>query len=226
MCIRDRPRPMVIDCNDARPGPSREGIGIISKPTQFTLEGRPNEDETPQKKERPRGFELVSMYRPAVSIDSNAPVYCLMDLGDLKSFLASLPCKFCLDNNTEITSSNENGFAQQITVHCMSCDQTCSFDTSMRIAEKNAKKPAYDINRRMVKTFCSLGKGHMGLQTFCMGMNMSCISHSSFDKQVNKVIDSTNQYTQESLQKARVEVEKAYLELGDALDQELSLIHI
>ncbi|KAG8256859.1 hypothetical protein J6590_061142 [Homalodisca vitripennis] len=38
--------------------------------------------------------------------------------------------------------------------------------------------------------------GHMAMETFCMGLNMPCMSHSTYDKQVAKVTNQTILYTQ------------------------------
>lgn len=72
----------------------------------------------------------------------------------------------------------------------------------------------------MVRIFSSIGKGHMAMETFSMGMNMPCLSHSSYDKQIVKVTNQTTVYAKDSLQKARKEVEKAYLEIEGKLDIE------
>lgn len=58
------------------------------------------------------------------------------------------------------------------------------------------------------------------MEKFCMGMNMPCLSHSSYDKQIVKVTNQTTVYAKDSLQKARKEVEKAYLEIEGKLDIE------
>lgn len=68
--------PMPIDYNTVRPGPSTEGFDS-SMHSQFSED---NKNETPSKKERPRGFELVSMYGKSINFtDDSAPVYCLID---------------------------------------------------------------------------------------------------------------------------------------------------
>lgn len=58
----------------------------------------------------------------------------------------------------------------------------------------------------------------MGLQTFSMCMNMRCINHSAYDKQIKLIINLTRAYTEQSLKKARVEVEKAFSELEGTLE--------
>lgn len=110
-----------------------------------------------------------------------------MDLNLLKGFLADLPCKFCLDTNTNVTYSYLSSFVVKVQIQCFSCDESTYFKSSKSIIDESTNRSFSDINRRMVRTFSSMGKGHMAMETFCMGMNMPCISHSSYDKQIVKV---------------------------------------
>lgn len=197
------------------PGPSAE-----SHVTQQSANTSGEEDDKPEVEERPRGFELVSRYRPTVNLDDCASVYCLMDLNLLKGFLAGLPCKFCLGTNTDVTYSNISSFVVEIKIQCKECDQSHGFVTSKSITDQSTKRNFSDINRRIVKTFSSLGKGHMAMETFCMGLNMPCMSHSIYDSHVVKVTNQVNLYTQESLKRARIEVIKAYSEIEGSLDHE------
>lgn len=203
------PRPRLIDFNNPRPSTSNDDFQYIS-PEQSSSED--SEDEMPNKRERPTGFALTSSYKtPVDDIEENAPAYCLMDLTKLTKFLEELPCKYCLDTNSEIVLSKKLGFAQEIAIHCHSCGQINSFETSQKLSnEMTTTRPSYDVNRRIIKTFCSLGKGHMGLQTLSMGMNMPCINHSAYDKQIKIIQKAAKQHTEESLKRARVEVEKVY----------------
>lgn len=214
--------PGQIDYENVRPGPSNEDIPLDnSRPVQLPPE--PTEDDfeenTPIRK-RPKEFELVSSYNPTVDACSeDSPAYCLVDLAVLTNFVKGLPCKFCFDINSEFLPTKQKGFAQEISFHCLSCDQITSFETSRKIHDDTVKtRPPYDINRRMVKTFSSLGKGHTGLQTFCMGLNMPCINHSAYDKQMNIIVDIAKEHVDSVLKNARVEVQKAYCELEPTLE--------
>ncbi|KAG8318974.1 hypothetical protein J6590_101525 [Homalodisca vitripennis] len=62
--------------NHTNLGPSNEPHSPIAQSTNSSYE----EDESLQKKERPRGFEIVSSYRPNVNVHDDASVYCPMDL--------------------------------------------------------------------------------------------------------------------------------------------------
>lgn len=186
----------------------------------FEFTSNVNIDKTPDKRERPKGFELTDSYKtPIEDIKSDAPTYCLMDLTKLTTYLEGLPCKYCLNINSDIRISNPKGFAQEIFMHCNTCDQTYSFETSQKVTGETSKtRPPYDVNRRIIKTFISLGKGYAGLETLSMGMNMPCIHHSAYDKQIIVLQKSANQQALESMKRARVEVEKAYAELTESLD--------
>lgn len=213
-----RPRPNLMGYENVGPGPSNEGVTCSSPFVEETVD---SEDETPAKSSRPTGFELVASYSTPAKTYDDAPTYCLVDVASLSKFLESLPCKYCLDINPKITVSKIFGFAQQISVHCNSCNETNSFQTSQRINHndnKSKRKNPFDVNRRIVKTFASIGKGHMAIETFSMCMNMPCLQQSAFGKHVKALVDVSKQCAEECLKNARVEVEKAYSEIEHTFD--------
>lgn len=151
---KPRPVPQTVQYDTNKPGPSGVDLINIVESTDDTTE----EVELPEKYERPRGFELVSKYRPSVNLDEDASVYCLMDLNLLKGFLADLPCKFCLDTHTNITYSYLSSFVVQVQIQCFSCNNSMSIKTSKCINDESTNRNFSDINRRMVRTFSSIGK--------------------------------------------------------------------
>lgn len=217
LCVKLRVADTLNFDND-QPGPSRHQI---LRPIENNMHTEATEccEETTPRRKRPTGFGLVSSYQPQIDFDENAPSYCLVDLSILTNFLEGMPCKFCLDVNYKVIHAKEKGFANKISLHCLSCDQTISFQTSKQINDKTVKtRPPFDINRRMIKTFLSLGKGHNGLEIFSMGLNMPCIHHSAYDKQIDIIVDLAKEHVQDSLNNARTEVTKAYLELENSLE--------
>lgn len=215
------PSPMEVD-SLPRPRPSTSCEGKF-RLTENLSDDRSDDEaqmQTPEKHERPRGFALVSRYDHTVTLDDEASVYCLADLNILKGFLSDMPCKFCLDSNTVVTHTYPSSFVVQISIKCKSCNQTTEFKTSKTFTDPSTNRRSSDINRRVVSTFSSMGKGHRAIETFCMGLNMPCITHKSYDKQIEKVTAYTSLHAQEALQRARHEVEKVYSELQGSLNLE------
>jgi len=195
--------PIVTDSdNIVRPGRSKEALRSASPFSETSVD---NEEITPAKRPRPTGFELVASYGTLGKTYDDAPTYSLVDMTILSKFLENLPCKYCLDINSRVTITNVFGFAQTISVHCNSCNQTNSFLTSQRIHHKNnesKRNNPFDVNRRIVKTFSSIGKGHMAMQTFSMCMNMPCLHHSAFDKHMRQLVVVSKQCSEECLKNA------------------------
>lgn len=143
-----RPRPKPIVHEDVRPGSSKEYDRCPSPFVEETLECN---TETPPKKSRPTGFELVASYNTPVTTNAEGPTYCLMDVVCLTNFLQSVPCKYCYDINSEIKVSKVFGFAQKISVHCNSCNESYSFYSSQRINQDpiegtSKRKNPFDVD--------------------------------------------------------------------------------
>lgn len=67
-----------------------------------------------------------------------------------------------------------------------------------------ANKVSFYVNRRLISTLLSVGKGHMDLhQTFSMGINMPGINHSAYNKHIIKINDTAKQHTGVTLKRAK-----------------------
>uniref|UniRef100_A0A1B6CRJ9 Mutator-like transposase domain-containing protein n=1 Tax=Clastoptera arizonana TaxID=38151 RepID=A0A1B6CRJ9_9HEMI len=111
----------------------------------------------------------------------------IMDMVILKKFLSGMPCKICLKYNTDVSVSPVIGFSQKNTITCNACFESYGFKSSAKLENVSATKQPYDVNRRIIQTFSSMGKGHMALETFSIGMNMPCISHLAYDKHITNL---------------------------------------
>lgn len=163
---------------------------------------------------------MVASYNVPVQTVDEAPSYILADVAILTKILEDLPCKHCLNINCKVIVTQVYRFTQKISIHCNSCKETKSFCTSQRLDHNengSGRKNAFDVNRRLVKSFASLGKGHMALQTFSMCMKMPCLHHSAFDKHFKELVVVSTVCANKCLQNARVEVEKAFIEIETIL---------
>lgn len=65
----------------------------------------------------------------------------------------------------------------------------------------------------MVHAFISLGKGHRGMETFGMYLNMKPIQKKSYSWHMNKIHRIAQESAEANLEAARCEVRKAYMEI-------------
>lgn len=97
-------------------------------------------------------------------------------------------------------------------IWCQECDYKNNFETSNKTFEQEnaSSRLSYDVNRRVVQTFNSLGKGHRGLEPFSMSMNMKPMSCNAYYQHMRQMEKQYIKTTNESLEKARTAVRKAY----------------
>lgn len=98
----------------------------------------------------------------------------------LTNFLSTLPCKncYCETVQTKLVG-NKTVLANTVLMTCSVCGYVNELRTSNSLGNTTPRK-LYDVNRRVVKAFSSMGKGQRSLETFCMVMNMKPMSHRSF----------------------------------------------
>lgn len=164
------------------------------------------------KNDPPTGFALYSSYQEQIQTDETAPKYIMVDLELLTSFICQFPCSECNNKSLEVGDSGSKGYAHSINLHCTSCLSDIVFITSRQSGHSaaNSTRAPYDINRRMVQAFTSLGKGHRGMETFSMHLNMKAIACKAYDRHLDQLHTTYAEAASETLEKARVEVRKAY----------------
>lgn len=161
------------------------------------------------------GFALYNSYNDKVEIDKPAANYLIVDKGLLSKFICAFPCSECLNKNLMVSDISLQGYASIFKVKCEACEYKTTFETSARsgLAQTNSTRPPYDINRRMVQAFSSIGKGHRGLQTFSMHLNMKPIQLKSYKWHLDKIHTIYVESAKENLEKARCEVCKTYTQV-------------
>lgn len=88
---------------------------------------------------------------------------------------------------------------------------------------KDTPKKCYDVNRRAVKAFVSIGKGHRGSDMFCMALNMKPIHFRTFQSSIRGLHTSSRAEVEKNLAMARNEVRKSYSKLDDKDDTILDI---
>ena len=104
-------------------------------------------------------------------------------------------------------------FAAKMELKCSECDFTESEYTSSRLVSKS-KRPPFDINQRVTHAFTIIGKGYAALEQFCMVMNMSIMSKTSFHCHLESFGKAASKTVDSLLTDVRLEVKKAYAELS------------
>lgn len=125
-----------------------------------------------------------------IGLDENveslpSPEYIFVDKKCLYSLVEKLVCPKCFSPGLEILFTNKLGYNLSISIECKECSDTiASESTSPKLADNS-----YDINKRIIKSFLSISKGHYAMEQFSLVMNMPCMSSGLFtkvSKQVHK----------------------------------------
>lgn len=146
-----------------------------------------------------------------MDIDENAPKYVLVDANKLVHFLEGFSCLRCV-STLQVSQMPSKGYANFFIVQCKDCDFNKTFDTSDRVSlsEDGSTRSSYDVNRRMVQRFPTIGKGHRGMESFSMSWNMKPMNRNAYRCHINNMYKRYVKTATESLEKARKEVCKAY----------------
>lgn len=185
-------------------------------------------DEPVEKVERPTGFALAHSYRPNVLVDENAPSYILVDVNQLKTFLEGFSCPKCA-GAIMVSQSKPIGYANLFYVKCKECSYESRFDSSVKTDQNNetAGRKSFEVNRRIVQGFSSIGKGFRGMEAFSMAMNMKSMSSKAYNCHIKQMHDKYVTVANDSMEKARIEVRKAYSVIDNiSLDEMEKIINI
>lgn len=134
----------------------------------------------------------------------------------LTHLLGCFPCKNCYCETTQAKLvDNKTVFANTVVMTCSVCGYVNELRTSTSLAN-NTQRKLYDVNRRVVKAFVSMGKGHRALETFCMVMNMKPMNHRSYFSHIKALHKAFREEVDLSLVSARNEVRKCYGEIDNS----------
>ncbi|XP_032242888.2 uncharacterized protein LOC116621099 [Nematostella vectensis] len=129
--------------------------------------------------------------------------YRLIDIEILSEILYSRRCSECADSSLTLMENQlqRKGCASSLRLLCSSCGWKTEFFTS----KKQAK--SYEVNRHLVYSMRSLGKGHSGAKRFCTLMNMppppTARAYSKNSKTISKHIKAI---ASETMKRAAIEI--------------------
>lgn len=163
------------------------------------------------------GFALYKTYNEQIPIDESAVSYIFVVKDNLVNLVSMFACPNCLDVNClSLVDDSVQGYNNRFTIICSECEFSKPFETSQRIARSpgvKSKVLPYDINRRVVHAFSSIGRGPRSLEQFSMYFNMKAINPNSYNKTKNVLCKIAERNVQKNLEQARIEVRKAHTDL-------------
>ena len=106
----------------------------------------------------------------------------------------------------------KHGLAHKLCVKCNYCGFSPSQHySSPRISgQTKSEWPAFEINRKSVDAFSSLGIGHRGKEKFCATVGMSGMDSKTFTTHMSALSLESETLKENSLQQAREIVKNAY----------------
>ena len=132
--------------------------------------------------------------------------YRLVDMEILSSVISSLRCADCgfLTLTLNENPFHRSGCASCLRIFCENCGWKNEFFSS----KKQTK--SFEVNRRLVYTMRSLGKGHSGAKKFCTLMNMPPPSGAKpFQKSSNTIKKNIKAIAKKSMADAAAEIRNA-----------------
>lgn len=177
--------------------------------------------QSPKKSPSPKGrtgkkFSHFKNLRQ--STDGSDSEYCIISLQSLESLVSQLACNDCKTNNLSCYLSERKGFAVKVCVKCKTCDDTVAENySSVRIKNHQSTRPPFDINRKLVSAFLSVGVGHNAMLRFGQELGMKVMDISSWTDHFKKLSAEAKELLKKILDESRAAVRRAH----EALDPSL-----
>ncbi|KAJ4440819.1 hypothetical protein ANN_10665 [Periplaneta americana] len=89
--------------------------------------------------------------------------------------------------------------------------------SSKGICNTESTRPPFDVNRRMVNAFVTMGKGHSAMEQHCMAMGMAGLSSPSFNSHLIKLTEENKLVRQHVLRNAHSAVRRAHMEVDSSI---------
>lgn len=135
--------------------------------------------------------------------------YNIINTNCLKSLVSSLACPVCFQTTISLKVSDKIGFANKLEVECSEC--------ILKVAETYTSEKVgspFDINRRMVENFVSVGQGFSAMENSCMVTNVEVLSSNVFYKHASSMVKLAVEAGESNLEKAREYVRQVYRQLA------------
>ena len=91
--------------------------------------------------------------------------------------------------------------------------------TSARVSSQESSRPPFEVNRRVVQAFLSIGKGLAGMEQFCIAMGMNGMSNNSYNAHLLKICDENKTIKENLLENSHAAIRQAHIESDPTLHQ-------
>ncbi|KAJ4447487.1 hypothetical protein ANN_09494, partial [Periplaneta americana] len=152
-------------------------------------------------------------YKPQCSED-----YTLVHVSLWSELYKGVKCGECGMDSAKAELTEPSGFAFKVIVKCYNCNTVLNeMYTSPKVGNTESTRPPFDVNRRMVNAFVTMGKGHSAMEQHCMAMGMAGLSSPSFNSHLIKLTEENKLVRQHVLRNAHSAVRRAHMEVDSSI---------
>lgn len=145
--------------------------------------------------------------------------YTLVHYSVWQNLLKGLLCSNCHSASVQMQFREHFGYASKLVAKCEECGFICgSTYSSPRVDNIHSHRPAFQVNKRMVESFSSIGKGHSAMEQFSMCMGMNVMGSRTFTTHLNAVCANNNTVKKDVLELATNFVREAHKEIDTSLE--------
>jgi len=155
--------------------------------------------------------------------DNSGSDYFIVHKSTFPQLTASWDCPICASPvNTDF--SDAQGFAWNLKAKCSQCEEVVGqATTSPRFKKDDTQRPPFDVNRKMVESFISLGLGYAAVEKFGMELGMNILSASGWKKHLQGIEKNTSMLKSKILEEAQSAVRKHHNCENGTLDLTVSV---
>ncbi|KAJ4446482.1 hypothetical protein ANN_13178 [Periplaneta americana] len=144
--------------------------------------------------------------------------YTLVHVSLWSELYKGVKCDECGMDSAKAELTEPSGFAFKVIVKCYNCNTVLNeMYTSPKVGNTESTRPPFDVNRRMVNAFVTMGKGHSAMEQHCMAMGMAGLSSPSFNSHLIKLTEENKLVRQHVLRNAHSAVRRAHMEVDSSI---------
>lgn len=144
-----------------------------------------------------------------------SPAFSIVHESAWVSLLQKVPCSECNTSNClQIEVGKSFGYSIKLELICKNCKH--SYGTTYS-STRMSGGGQFEINKKLVDAFLSIGKGHAALETFSMVLGMKSMDKKTFSKCLDNLSDNNFLMRENVLSTSRDLVRKAHMELNSTL---------
>lgn len=204
----------------SRPSTSSDDINVTTPCatlSKFSMICSPRPSPTPD-------INKGSTPKSRIQEQESGTEFFFIQRNSLYNLIKEFPCKGCCHMTLGVEVEERAGMSCKFKVVCTNCKllQSESYSSARNLGSEvpntpRSSRPGFLVNSLFAKAFLNFGKGHAAMERFSMEMNMAVPSSSSYYETVKTIHKETITSANISLQTARAEVRKAYVDADISL---------